>query len=191
MICKRLLLLVIVLFFTLISESQDLEFYGEDLTFEIFDSMFQVNGTYYLCNVGNKAINQILFYPFPVDSQYYGDINSIRISKKDTIIKITRQDKSGVYFGLKLKPYKTVEYEIFYNQRLLKNKADYILETTKKWKKPFETADYKLIIPDNLVIDYISYEPDSILTENSKLIYLWHKKDFMPDRNMIIEFNHK
>lgn len=191
MIFKKYFLQVIILLINPVSKSQDLEFYGEKLTFEISDNMFFIDGTYYLCNVGDKEIKQLLYYPLPIDSQYYGDVSNIGISKDDSLLSIIRRDKGGIYFGVKIKPYKTAEYKISYNQRLLKNRAEYILETTKRWRKPFETADYKLIIPENLVIEYISYEPDSVLTEDSKLIYLWHKKDFMPDKNMIIEFSNK
>ncbi len=191
MIYKSLLLVITVLSFPVINKSQELEFFGENIIFELNDGIFKVTGTYYLCNTGDKEIKQILYYPFPVDSQYYGDINSIRISSKDSLINITRRDKGGIYFGLEIQPYKATEYIITYQQILLNNRAEYILETTKKWKRPLETAKYKLIIQDNLEITGISYEPDSVLTENNNLIYLWNKKDFMPDMNMIIEFQYR
>ncbi len=188
MTCRSLLLIIHIIFFAGISKSQDLEFYAEKLTFKIFDSIFHVDGTYYLCNVGSGEIKQLLYYPFPVDSQYYGEIDLISISRKDSLINIIRKDKGGIYFALELGPYESTEYKIYYKQPLYKNRAEYILETTKKWRKPFETANYKLIFPDNLQINNISYEPDSIQIENDSIIYLWHKKNFMPDRNMIIEF---
>jgi hypothetical protein len=191
MIFKNLFLIVTVLSFSVISKSQELEFYGENITFELSDSIFKVTGIYYLCNTGDKEIKQILYYPFPVDSQHYGDVNFIRISTKDSLINILRRDKGGMYFGLEIEPYKAMEYIISYQQKLLNNRAEYILVTTKKWQRPFETAYYKLIIPDKLKITSISYKPDSILTVNNDLIYLWHKKNFMPDRNMIIEFQYK
>ncbi len=191
MIIKNLLLIITILFFPVINKSQELEFYGENIIFELNDGIFKVTGTYYLCNTGDKEIKQILYYPFPVNSRYYGDVNSIRISNKDSLINMTRRDKSGIYFGLEIQPHKATEYIVSYQQKLLDNRAEYILETTKKWKRPLETADYKLIIPDNLKITGISYEPDSVLTENNGLIYIWHKKDFMPDMNMIIEFQFK
>ena len=191
MIFKSLLLIITVFSFPVISQSQELELYGENITFELSDSIFKVTGIYYLCNTGDKEIKQLLYYPFPVDSQYYGDVNFIRISTKDSLINMLRRDKRGMYFGLEIEPYKATEHVISYQQKLLNNRAEYILVTAKKWKKPFETADYKLIIPDKLKITNISYKPDSILTINSDLIYLWHKEDFMPDRNMVIEFEPK
>jgi hypothetical protein len=191
MISKKLFLIIPVLLFSFISKSQELEFYGENITFELSDSIFKVTGIYYLCNTGDKKVKQILYYPFPIDSQYYGHVNFIRISNKDSLINILRRDKGGMYFGLGIEPYKATECIISYQQKLLNNRVEYILKTTKKWKRPFEIAYYKLIIPDNLKITNISYKPDSILTINNDLIYLWHKKNFMPDRNMIIEFQHK
>jgi hypothetical protein len=191
MIYKNLLLFATVFSFSVTGKSQGLEFYGENIAFELRDSIFKVTGIYYLCNTGDKEIKQILFYPFPADSQYYGDVNFIRISTKDTLINTLRRDKGGIYFGVEIEPYKAREYIVTYQQKLLGNRAEYILETTKKWKQPIETADYIMVIPDNLKITGISYEPDSVLTINNDLIYRWHKKNFKPDRNMIVEFQYE
>lgn len=191
MIYKSLLLIVTVFSFSVTGKPQGLEFYGENIAFELRDSIFKVTGIYYLCNTGDKEIKQILYYPFPADSQYYDDVNFIRISTKDSLINILRRDKEGIYFGVEIEPYNAMEYVVSYQQKIFKNRAEYILETTRKWKRPIETADYIMIIPDNLKITGISYEPDSILTINNDLIYLWHKKDFKPVRNMIIEFQYE
>ncbi len=56
MIYKSLLLVITVLSFPVINKSQELEFFGENMVFELGDGIFKVTGTYYLCNTGDKEI---------------------------------------------------------------------------------------------------------------------------------------
>ena len=183
-------LIVFILFISSNLYSQDLQFYREDLTFKIKDNYFYVDGIYNFCNNGKKEIEQVLFYPFPIDS-IYGVVDSIKafdINTKEIII-ISKSTEQGFYFKIKLQPYGVGNYKISYRQQLLENKAEYILVTTKKWNKPFDNAQYKLITPVDLKITSISYRPDSAKQVNNNMFYYWNKKDFMPDRNMLFYFS--
>ncbi len=171
---------------------QNLQFYREDLTFEIKNGYFRVDGIYNFCNNGNKEIQQLLFYPFPLDS-LYGDVDSIcatdcNVKSKDIIISKTEK---GFYFKVDIDAYGVGKYKISYRQKLLKNKAEYILLTTQKWGIPFENSCYKLITPKNLNIISISYTPDSIKQLNTMRVFYWSKKNFMPDKNFIVEYIEK
>jgi len=170
--------------------SQNLQFYREDLTFEIKDGFFYVNGIYNFCNNGDKEIQQVLFYPFPVDSLYgrVDSINAFDVNAKSQNIILNITEK-GFLFNIGLNPYGIGKYKISYRQKLLKNKAEYILVSTQKWGAPFESSNYKLISYDNTRITATSYIPDSIKQINDKGIYYWSKKDFMPDKNMIFYFD--
>ncbi len=169
--------------------SQDLQFYREDLAFEIKDNYFIVDGIYNFCNNGETVIEQVLFYPFPIDSLYgvVDSINALDFNAKELAI-ITKITERGFYFRIELHPYGIGKYKISYRQKLLGNKAEYILVTTQKWNKPFESAQFKLITPAKLKIISTSYVPDSTKQVNSKILYYWSKKDFMPDRNMVFYF---
>lgn len=170
--------------------SQSLQFYREDLSFEIKNGYFYVDGIYNFCNNGDKGIQQVLFYPFPVDSLYgeVDSINAVDINSKSTNIIVNKTEK-GLSFKVELRPYGTGKYKISYRQKLLKNKAEYILLTTQKWGRPFENAFYKLITPAQMKITSTSYSPDSTKQEGDKKIYFWTKKDFMPDKNMVFYFD--
>jgi len=187
---RHLFFVLINLFFLSNVASQNLQFYREDLTFEIKDNFFYVDGIYNFCNNGEKEIQQVLFYPFPVDSIYgvVDSINAFDVNAK-TLNIITNIAEKGFYFKIKLQSYGIGKYKISYRQKLLKNKAEYILVTTRKWGKPLERAQFKLITPVGLKIISISYKPDSIKQLNNKMFYYWNKKDFMPDRNMLFYFN--
>ncbi len=171
------------------SFSQSLQFYKEDLTFEIKDNYFYVDGIYHFCNNSNKEINQILFYPFPIDS-LYGTVDTVFAAdvKTGLVNTITNKSEKGAYFKIKIDAYGIAKYHIFYRQRIEKNKAEYILKTTQKWGKLFENVSYKLITPNKLRIISMSYTPDSMQTEKEKKFYFWNKTDFMPGKNMEFYF---
>lgn len=170
------------------SFSQNLQFYREDLTFEIKDNYFYVDGVYNFNNDGDKEIKQILFYPFPTDSAYVpvDSMNALDSKSQKNVVLSTTQN--GMTFNVELAPYGIGKYRISYRQKLLKNKAEYILITTQKWGHPFDNAHYKLIVPVNMKITSISYTQDSSEQTKDMVIYYWSKKDFMPNKNMVIYF---
>ena len=173
----------------LIAFSQNLKFYREDLTFEIKDGFFYVDGIYNFCNNGEQGIQQTLFYPFPIDS-LYGGVDSMRavdVNKRAADV-ITNKTATGLFFKVELGTYGIGKYKISYRQKLLKNKAEYILVTTQKWGAPFDNALYRLITPGRMKITSFSYTPDETKQVKSKMIYSWSKKNFMPDKNMVFYF---
>jgi len=168
--------------------SQNIEFYREDLDFKIEKGYFSVDGIYYFCNVSDKALKTNLFYPFPIDSTY-GNIDSVFVSLNDSIpVEFNRKENNGIYFPVKINAYGTTKYRIKYRQKITGNKTEYILTTTQTWKKPFEIVNYKLIVPNNIKITDISYKADSINKSTINTTYFWKKKNFMPKNNMIINF---
>jgi len=170
--------------------SQSLQFYREDISFEIKEAFFYVDGIYNFCNNGNKKIQQVLFYPFPLDS-LYGEVDYVYVTDFNSGSKniITNKSEKGFYFEINLAPYGINKYRISYRQMLLKNKAEYILLTTQKWGKPFENAIYKLTTPGSIKITSFSYTPDDTIQSGDKTIYYWNKKDFMPNSNMVFNFD--
>ncbi|MFO7789638.1 MAG: hypothetical protein R6V32_03630, partial [Bacteroidales bacterium] len=64
--------------------AQGLQFYREELRFELKDHYFLVTGIYDFCNTGASEIKEFLFYPFP-NGNKYGKIDSVNIiNMKDT-----------------------------------------------------------------------------------------------------------
>lgn len=181
-----------LLIFHISLSAQEIEFYKEDIIFSLSPKYFQVEGIYYFSNVGDKPVNTILFYPFPQDS-IYGKVDSVFImnmndsTPKDIILK---KNSEGVFYPVKLAPYNMTKFKIYYRQELLNGRAEYILTSTRKWKKPLRQAEYQLIVPEDIHISFTSYKPDSIKTSDSIKVYFWDKKDFMPDKNMVFKFDY-
>jgi hypothetical protein len=175
---------ILVLVFSLSA----LEFFREDLDFVLSEAQFEVSGTYFFRNETDREIKRILFYPFPADSSY-GEITTF-----SAICVIDSADVSkgfsdkGANFIVNLKPGESKGYFLSYKQKIYGNKAEYILTTTKAWGKPFEEVNYTLAIPKEILLDSLSYFPDSLTTFDDSYKLFYHKTIFMPDRNFQIFF---
>ena len=183
-------LILFTLFFSFILvHAQDLQFYQEDLDFKIEGNYFHVDGLYYFRNTSNKLITRCLFYPFP-QNKIYGKVDSIFvIDLQDSLVNLNMQSNTkGSSFTINIDPDTTAIYHIGYRQELKETKAEYILTTTQNWEIPFEQVNYTLEFPKEFSLDSISYMPDSLLQESDKLIFFWHKENFMPDRNFKIGY---
>lgn len=185
---KRLLILVLIIGLIPEAKSQKIEFFSEDLIFKLQQDIFEVDGLYFFRNITDSEVRQVLFYPFP-DVKKYGEISFVSITMQgDTASMLLNQTERGAFFKLKLKPTEEAAYHIIYRQKLKTNEARYIIVTTQKWGKPFETADYRLEFPDTLRLTEISIEPDSTFRTDNQNIYLWHRQKFMPTVDFEFEF---
>ena len=169
----RLCLILFIIHFSLfVIHSQDVSFYKENITMKIENDNFQVTGDYFLKTTNDTSI--ILFYPFPVDS-LYGEADSIiiiNINKNNSEeVEILSQKKIGVIFRADFGNEKEIHILISYRQKLLGNKAEYILKTTAGWRKPLEIADYQLIVAPGIEIVDFSMPPDSFMETGEEKIY--------------------
>lgn len=184
---NKFILLLFILFSSLYAE--DLAFFKENINFKIDEDYFYVDGVYYFQNGSDNTLKRVLFYPFPQDS-LYGKVDSIyAIGLKDSSNKIVKINDKGAFFKINIMPQNDVAINISYRQKLLGNKAEYILVSTKKWGKPLKEASYILSIPKNVIVDSLSYLPDSLQSAHREHIFYYKKKNFMPQKNFIILFH--
>lgn len=186
---KKLLLSFVLLMTLFTGNAQKMDFFKEDLSFSLSDSLFEVDGLYYFRNLTPAALNQLLFYPFP-DTEKYGDIVYIKINMEgDTVSQLATQTKAGSLFKVSIPPSNEAVYRIRYGQRFKTNEATYIILTTRQWQKPFETADYSLEVSEDLRIDHFSIEPDTLLIIDDSILYRWHRDNFMPEVDFEFRFS--
>lgn len=184
---QRCLYLLALLFTFLNLSGQEVSFYKENITMKIDQGYFYVTGNYYLRTTGDKSIT--LVYPFPADS-LYGEADSIflyNLSSNRPIDSMVRK-KNSILFKAYFGDIAEIIILISYRQKLLGNRAEYILESTKGWGKPLDQADYQLIVPDSKQVLSFSFPPDDSLHTNVETIYYWTRTNFFPTRNMIFEF---
>lgn len=164
----------------------DLFFEKEDITFEIKDNTFIVQGIYYFNSTSDKEFS--ILYPFPTDSIYSKpfDISVKYINSGQQINYKTANDSSSVVFRILADPIQPIL--ISYHQRLNSNRAKYILLTTNYWQKPLKQVDYKLVTNLDFSITSFSIQPDKKIEIDNKKVYLWHKENFTSQKDFVIEF---
>lgn len=164
----------------------DISFEKEDITFEIKDSLFSVQGIYYF---NSTSTNKTAFlYPFPTDSIYSKPfkIRLAYVNSGKTIEYKMVNDSSSIMFRV----YTDLNQPILisYTQGLKSNKARYILLTTNYWRKSIKQVDYKLVTDSNLSIKEFSIQPDKTIQIDNNKVYFWHKEDFTPIKDFIIVY---
>lgn len=183
---------VLFLFILLIclTAQAEIEFFKEDLQFELRDGYFIVAGNYYFRNPTDQAILVTLFYPIPRDSMLgMYDSAEVIYSSQQTDSPITVIKENGFFFNVEIDANSTAQYYISYRQKLLGNKAKYIFTTTSTWGKPLESAVFQLTFPKNLTIDSLSMLPDSLQENDNEYTLFWEKENFMPREDFVIRYH--
>lgn len=186
---RKICLLPLFFFCLYQSYSQRVDFYREDLKFTLKPVAFYVDGLYYFNNPGNRQVHMRMSYPFPKD-EAFGEVDSVfcHPAGNPEIDRILKTENEQTVFELIIPPKDTSVYRIGYKQSINGNKARYILTTTSSWGKAFDTANYHLLVK-GLEVDSLSYIPDRVKIDDKGVEFLWHKKNFMPARDMIIYFH--
>ncbi|RLC50204.1 MAG: hypothetical protein DRI23_07575 [Candidatus Cloacimonadota bacterium] len=185
-------ILLIISFVLIKSLFAELRFYREDINFTLTDSTFTVDGLYFLRNDSDKDLKQALIYPFPQDS-LYGLVDTIfceNMSRPDSA-GVVRWNQRNATLQTSIPAHDSTVIRIYYSHTLLGGKAEYILETTSAWGKGFEQAYYDLTFPKTITIDSLSYMPDELEETETHYKLIWNKKDFMPLKNFVVEFDVK
>lgn len=97
----------------------------------------------------------------------------------------------GILFQIQVQPKDTVVIQVDFTQQTPYKVMEYILSTTSEWKSPLKEADYIIKLPDNLQLVNSSLGYDSTKNENKFNYFYLHKKNFMPEKNLIINWREK
>ena len=169
------------------------DFFREYITVELHHDNVKINGVYQLRNTNNFKQELNLFYPFPIDSQYgeVSEVYAFETTNDSTINLLGKIGGKGAIVKLEIEPRSEKTLYIGYAQKLLGNKAEYILTTTQKWKKPLESSQLELVVPNDVLIKELSYKPIDIQKSTGKTHYFIHEYNFMPLKNFVVWFSTK
>lgn len=184
----KLLLLLQFFFFAIIS-AQDIRFLKEDITFQIQQEYFIVEGYYWFTNQSSLLDEQLIYFPFGV-TDVKETVDSIEIYNilAGMSPRINETGNKGSFFNLNV-PYRdTAVIRIKYRQKIISDSVMYILRSTQYWKKPLESAEYKLRIGKQMVMTGFSVQPDKVYSIGNENIYHWKRIDFMPEKDLIFHF---
>lgn len=174
----RLITILILIFIIPLNSlaQQKLQFVGESIDFAISKERFSVNGIYIFSNSSESEIKQTILFPFAegADSLIVKRIFNLTYSENLNF----QQLNDAVAFKIIVLPKDTIKLNIAYSQNTEKENV-YILESTQTWGKALKRADYSLELDSSVLIDSLSFKPDSLINN----FYYWNKQDFYPNEN--------
>ena len=156
-----------------------LSFEAEELSFKINQGSWRMDGRFYFVNYLADPVSQLIYFPIPVDSLCLRpEILRVELEEADSLTSCTlvQQDAKGFSFRLQLPERGFCTVHIAYTQRLLGNRASYIITTANSWGKPLSYASYKLILEDGISL----LHPPFSFQEHSGDSYFWEFYDFSP-----------
>jgi hypothetical protein len=165
---------------------QPISFVKEEIVFLLDSEYFSVNAIYYFVNNSNQPGNFPIFYPLPFSTDLLESIEVFDLEKNRKLPYISKD--RGVTFDCFVPAGDTLPVNINYRHKHDHRKAEYILTSTSTWKKPLEKATFIVNADANIHISGFSYKPDSSYSKNGREIYTFHKVNFMPEKNFIINF---
>lgn len=181
------ILLFLLLLSCLSVHSQRLDFFREDLTFQLDSTNFTVSGQYYFRNNSLSQQRSLISYPLPrlADGPLFDTI--MVFSEENLAIPFQLHD-TLISFEIQMQPGSEKQITIIYSQRHNGNYAKYILTTTKYWGKPLQLAEFKLVVPPYINILSCFEPPDKISEFEGTSIYHWTRQNFMPANDFEIWF---
>ncbi|HUI93663.1 MAG TPA: DUF4424 family protein [Chitinivibrionales bacterium] len=147
-----------------------------------------VKGEYFFASTDGSAIHTTVMYPFPVDSS----INfPCLIRVRDKAGPVAFQSNPGqamILIPVSIAKNDTGKTTVVYRQKLKKNSGRYILTTTQTWRKPLGNSNYFITVPSHAILNFLSYESDSVFTRKDSTVYFFSKKVFMPTKDLVFSF---
>lgn len=169
------------------------DFVYERVILEIEPPELTVTGLYRFQNRFPFEVTLPMLYPFPVDESqdFPHQISAVRITNEgeERLDVTSRRPANAVRLDLAMGRKSSGEMKVAYSQILRAQEARYILTTTKAWGKPLRSADYEIIVPENLRIISVSFPFDGVETSAGKRHYYSHKEDFMPQTDLIVRWD--
>ena len=182
------------LFYFLISitwiQSQPIDFFREEITFELDSIYFIVNADFYFRNTTDKVLTPMVTLPV-ARINYQKQIDTILVFLQENLVQpLPVQVKDTLArFSIELPPGQDKLIKVIYQQRHNGHTAKYILTTTWYWKKPLEVASYTLVCPAYVNMEKFSIPPDKISNFNRTTLFYWNRTNYMPETDLLLEFH--
>lgn len=174
------------------SSQSPIEFFQEEIILSVNNSEATINGIYYFRNNTDKDGEFPVLFPFHVDS-----LSLFPHSIKPYIIdsnKVTElnfqliRDANSISIAIPLKSHSTTKWYLDYSQVIKAPKARYIVTSTNAWHKPLKEATYRFVVPADY--DGVSTWPsaDTSYKDGANTVFLSHRLDFLPQKDMEISW---
>ena len=178
----------IIIYVCCICRGQNINFFREKISLNILGETCEIEGTYYFKNPTDTEVSRLIYYPFIIEDDLpLPDSISIFDQINQSVINYTMSD-SGIHFILLMPPRSIQIILINYTQRTPDHRVEYILTTTKYWRRSFDFAEYQIEIPNEYQLTAMSHNFIKQPSESAKNIYYFKIKNFMPKKNLEIHW---
>jgi hypothetical protein len=168
------------------------EFFKEEIFMTVNIGEFTISGTYYFRNNTEISKPMPIVFPFYIDdsTHFPHEIKaSVTTDKEKRQLDFQEHlERGSLRISIPMKPKEITIWRLEYTQKIDKSQATYILQSTQAWGKPIEEALYKIDIPDNINVDYIWADVDSVTNKGNREILWIHKTEYMPFKDMTIKW---
>jgi hypothetical protein len=172
-----------------------IDFYKENIVLTVSDSDAAVSGIYWFRNTTEMHVPYPVSFPFYIDStSLFPNSISAYIKNDSTITQIPfMKYKIAKSIGIRvpMTAKGTTIWHLDYSQKILSPHARYILTSTAAWGRPLQEAMYKFIVPALFDSVRVWPKPDTVYNQGDQKIYLCHKSNYMPKRDMEIYWKTK
>jgi len=188
---KSFIVFIMIFTFSSLVNGQHLSFYKERIEIKINTNHCIVKGIYHFKNSGSLPVIRTIFYPFS-DNYNITMADSIRVYdlSQDKPLSFTRNNKN-IFFELKIPPDTNRIIEVTFSQNTPDMIMEYILLTTKQWKRPLEKAEYVIKLNSNFILKKLSIDYDYKSVSKDFNIYYITKTDFMPEQNLLVKWENR
>lgn len=171
----------------------------EDVRLKINGNEMEVDASFEYQNTTKKYLKMDLFFPFSSSIQsFIQDISillvrpeNIKSGQQNELLKYEHDGSSQISFDFVLKPEEKVILKVHYLQCLSKSKAEYIITSIKRWKRPVAQATFTVELSSEKKSPVFSFEDglvEKIYMEKLNL-YKFKLFNLYPDKEFQISWN--
>ncbi len=183
-------ILILVVVMQSYAIAQEVIFFKEDITFQISEENFRVEGYYWFYNLINTNIEKLIYFPFGGDNLHESnDFLEVFNVTEGTAQNVLDKTSDGFYFVLNLRGGDTTTIRIVYQYNIKSDSVMYVLRSTQHWQNPLQSAEYKLRIDKRRDVTRFSIVPDTVYAVENENIYYWKRINYMPQTDFVFHFS--
>lgn len=187
-IMKPALTFFVFYFLFTCSIAQIVQFQGETIEITVNGHIACVKGEYYLKNRLGQFKQQSLIYPFIVrDELPFPDSISVFLMSDSTFLPF-KIIPGAIAFSVLLDPQSVTCLCVTYFQKTPGHQMEYLLTSTRQWKRPLEFATYIVKLPLQSKIEDFAPEYDQLIRKNGEQILIVRRKNYMPEDNLRLKW---
>jgi hypothetical protein len=182
---------LIFLFFCLICgmKAQSVDFLGENINITVRHDSVTVEAMYFFKTTDPAPVNIMIFYPVSKVGERL-QLGNIQVTSVDQGVPVEYElSDEGLGFGIVVIPNEEARYRVTYTQKRGADEFRYILTSTRAWGKALKFSHFSVTAPKSYPkIGSYSYEPTFTQDMGKTLYHEWSFKDFMPEKDFVINF---